>query len=127
MSRPFRGTGVRDPERVGILTIGKLDFLRSKDLGHHKYRNSGEIGTVHQRGCVAEIRAIGKSPDKGAVHRCLVHWDIRDPGDELFVHFGIAKRDTSMSGSQLSTRWKGKKEPLGEPAVSVSRKEGVIV
>jgi hypothetical protein len=76
---------------------------------------------------VAEIRAIGKSPDKGAVHRCLVHRDIGDPGDELFVNFGIVKRDTPMSGSQLSARRKGKKEPLGEPAVSISRKEGVVV
>jgi hypothetical protein len=45
----------------------------------------------------------GKSR-QGSIHRCLVHRDIGDPGDKLFVHFGIAKRDTPMSGSQLSSQ-----------------------
>jgi hypothetical protein len=37
----------------------------------------------------------------------------------VFVHFGIAKRETPMSGSQLSAQW--------EPAVSISEKWKVCV
>jgi hypothetical protein len=39
---PF-GTRVRNPQRVGIFGIGKSEFLRSKELGHHKSRNPDEI------------------------------------------------------------------------------------
>jgi hypothetical protein len=60
------------------------------------------IRTVRLWGRVAEIQAIGESPDEEAVHRSLVHRDIGDPGDKLSVHFGIAKRETPMSGGQLS-------------------------
>jgi hypothetical protein len=42
----------------------KSEFLRTRKLGHYKSRNPGEIGTVHQRGRVEEISAIGESPDK---------------------------------------------------------------
>jgi hypothetical protein len=30
---------------------------------------------------------------KESSHRCLSHRDIGDPGDKLFVHFGIANRN----------------------------------
>jgi hypothetical protein len=42
------------------------------------------------------------SPDEEVVHRSLAHRDIRDPGDKLSMHFGIAKLETPMSGGQLS-------------------------
>jgi hypothetical protein len=43
---------------------------------------------------VEEIGAIGESPDKEDIHRCLVHRDIGDPGDKVFMHFGFAKSET---------------------------------
>jgi hypothetical protein len=43
---------------------------------------------------VEAIGAIGKSPDKEVVYRCLGHRDIGDPGDKVFMHFGIAKLET---------------------------------
>jgi hypothetical protein len=94
---PF-GTRVRNPQRVGIFGIGKSEFLRSKGLGHHKSRNPDEIRAARLWGRVAEIQAIGESPDEEAVHRSLAHRDIGDPGDKLSVPFGIAKREIPMSG-----------------------------
>jgi hypothetical protein len=47
LSRPFWGTGVRNLEIVGIFGIRKSEFLRSKELGHHKSQNPREIRTVH--------------------------------------------------------------------------------
>jgi hypothetical protein len=52
---------------------------------------------------VAAISVIEKSPDKEAIHHCLVHQDIGDPGDKWFMHFGIMNRDTPMSGGHLSS------------------------
>jgi hypothetical protein len=43
---------------------------------------------------VEAIGAIGKSPDKEVVYRCLGHRDIGDPGDKVFMHFGITKPET---------------------------------
>jgi hypothetical protein len=52
---------------------------------------------------MAVISFIGMNPDKEAIHRCLVHRDIGDPGDKLFVHFGIANRDIlTRSGPSIS-------------------------
>jgi hypothetical protein len=34
LGHPFGETGVKNPERVGILTIGKSEFPRMKELGH---------------------------------------------------------------------------------------------
>jgi hypothetical protein len=87
---------VAEIEGIGISDIEKSEFLRTRKLGHHKSRNPGEIGTVHQRGRVEEIDAIRKSPDKEVVHRCLGHRDIGDPGDKVFTHFEIANRETPM-------------------------------
>jgi hypothetical protein len=83
--------------------IRKSEFLRSKELGHHKSRNLDEIRAARLWGRVAEIQAIGESSDEEAAHRSLAHRDIGNPGDKLSVHFGIAKRETPMSGGQLST------------------------
>jgi hypothetical protein len=47
--RPLAGTHGGDRVIVGIFSIGKLKFLRSKELGHHKSRNLEEIETIHQR------------------------------------------------------------------------------
>jgi hypothetical protein len=47
-----------------IFDIGKSEFLRSKELGHHKSRNPADIGIVHQRGHVEEIETIGESLDR---------------------------------------------------------------
>jgi hypothetical protein len=44
--------------------------------------------------------AIGERQE--VVDRCLGHRDIGDPGDKVFMHFGIANRETPISGSQLS-------------------------
>jgi hypothetical protein len=103
LRRPFRGTGVIDLKRVGIAVIGKLEFLRTRKLGHRKSRNPRGIETIHMEGRMVAISFIGKNPNKEVVHRCLVHRDIGDPGDKLFVHFGIAKRNIPMSGGHLST------------------------
>jgi hypothetical protein len=67
---------------------------------------------------VEAIRAIGKSPDKEVVHRCLGHRDIGDPGDKVFTHFGIANRETPTRRKvppcgQLSARRKGGKHHCG--------------
>jgi hypothetical protein len=51
---------------------------------------------------VAAIDAIGESPDMKLLNPRLCHWDIRNPGDNLFMHFGTATLETPMSGSQLS-------------------------
>jgi hypothetical protein len=110
--------------RVRILAIGKSKFLRTKELGHRRSRNIGGIGTVHLEGHVAAINVIGKSPDKEDVHRCLVHRDIGDPGDKLFVHFGIAKRDTPMSGSQMSSQQRRRTVPLGRASCQRTRESG---
>jgi hypothetical protein len=40
--------------------IGVSGFLRTRELGHHKSQNPGEIGIVHQRGRVEKIDAIRK-------------------------------------------------------------------
>jgi hypothetical protein len=103
LSHPFRGTGVRDLKRVGTTVIGKLEFLRTRKLGHRKSRNPRGIETVHLEGTCGGDRHHQERADKEAVHQCLVHRDIGDPGEKLFVHFGITKRDTSMGGSQLSS------------------------
>jgi hypothetical protein len=81
---------------IEISSIEKLEFLRTRKLGHHMSQNPREIGTVHQRGRVEEIGAIGKSLDKEVVHWCLDHQDIGDPGDKGFTHFEIANRKTPM-------------------------------
>jgi hypothetical protein len=47
---------------------------------------------------VEAIRAIGKSLDKEFVYRCLGHQDIGDPGDKLFMHFGITKPEPRQGG-----------------------------
>jgi hypothetical protein len=47
---------------------------------------------------VEAIGAIGKSPDKEVVYRCLGHRDIGDPGDKVFMHFGIAKSKPRQGG-----------------------------
>jgi hypothetical protein len=41
------------------------------------------------------------SPDEEVIHRSSAHRDNRDPGVKLSVYFGIAKRETVMSGGQL--------------------------
>jgi hypothetical protein len=53
-------------------------------------------------GCVETIDAIEKSLDNEAIPRRLVHQDIGNPVDVGFMHFGIATRETPMSGEQLS-------------------------
>jgi hypothetical protein len=37
--------------------------------------------------------------------QCLGHRDIGDPGDKVFMHFGIENRETPIIGSQLSASW----------------------
>ena len=88
----------KNPQRVEIFDIEKSEFLRSKGLGHHKSRNPNEIRATRLWGCMAEIQAIGESPDEEAVHRSLAHWDIEDPSDKLSVPFGITKHEIPMSG-----------------------------
>jgi hypothetical protein len=71
-------------------------------LGHHKSRNPREIGTVHSgRDAWQQSEPPGKGRQE-VIDRHLGHRDIGDPGDKVFVHFGIAKSETPMSGSQLS-------------------------
>jgi hypothetical protein len=40
------------------------------------------------------IRSIEKIPNKEVVYQCLGHWDVGDPGDKVFMHFGIVKSET---------------------------------
>jgi hypothetical protein len=65
LSRPFGGTGVRNLEIVGIFGIGKSEFLRSKESGHHKSRNIREIGTIHYgRDAWQQSEPSGKVPKR---------------------------------------------------------------
>jgi hypothetical protein len=43
---------------------------------------------------VATIEVIGKIPDKEVIYWRLGHRDIGDPGDKVFMHFGITKFET---------------------------------
>jgi hypothetical protein len=80
-------------------------------LGHHKSQNPGEIRTIHSgRDAWQQSEPPGKGRQE-VVDRCLGHRDIRDPGDKVFVHFGIVKRDTPMSGSQLSAHQRRRTVP----------------
>jgi hypothetical protein len=103
LSCPIRGTSVRDPKRVGIAAIEKSEFLRTRKLGHQKSRNPRGIKTVHLEGTRAGDWCHQERPDKKAVHQ-----DIGDPVDKVFVHFGIVKRNTPTSGSQLSANQRRK-------------------
>jgi hypothetical protein len=98
-----REIGVPEDEGVGTSKVSKS--WRNRDRPSEKGR-------------VATISVIGKSPDKEDVHRCWGHRDIGDPGDKLFVHFGIAKRETPISGGQLSARQRKGKRHRERPAVS---------
>jgi hypothetical protein len=51
---------------------------------------------------MAAIGAIVESLDRKLMIDVLGHRDIGNPGDNLFMYFGIAKLETPMSGSQLS-------------------------
>jgi hypothetical protein len=62
-----------------------------------------------------------KSRQGGVIYRCLVHRDIGDPGDKVFMHFGFAKSETPTGRKvppcgQLSAE--RREAPLWEPAVS---------
>ena len=48
------------------------------------------------------IDAVVESPDRKLMIGVLGHRDIGNPGDNLFMYFGIVKLETPMSGSQLS-------------------------
>jgi hypothetical protein len=103
LDRPLAETRGRDRARVGISGIGKSEFLRSKEPGTSKVsksRRNRDRPSGRTRG--SDQRHREKSRQE-VVDRGLSHRDIGDPGDKLFVHFGIAKRDTPMSGSQLSS------------------------
>jgi hypothetical protein len=65
LSHSFWGTGVRNPEIVGIFDIRKSMFLRSKESGHHKSRNHREIETVHSgRDTWKQLEPSGKVPTR---------------------------------------------------------------
>jgi hypothetical protein len=58
---------------------------------------------------VAEIRDIEEGPTRRPSISFWGHREIRDPGDKRLVHFEIVKRDTPISGGQLSAypeKWK---------------------
>lgn len=98
-SRLFGETGVRNMKRVRIFDIRRSEFLRSKELGHHKSRNPGEIRTIHQRRMRGSNRRHrGKSREEVIDWR-LGHRDIGDPGEKVFMQDGITKSETPMSGS----------------------------
>jgi hypothetical protein len=90
--RHFGASGNR---RIGVPEDKKLGTSQVAKTRRNRDRPS-------DRGRVATIDAIGKSPDNEAIHRRLVHRDIGNPVDVGFMHFGIAKRETPMSGGQLS-------------------------
>jgi hypothetical protein len=56
-----RSEGIETVHLSGASRIGKSEF--SSKRGHRKSRND-TIGTVHLRGRVAEIGAIGERPDR---------------------------------------------------------------
>jgi len=72
---------------------------------------------------VATIGVIKKSPYKEFVYWCLVHRDIKNLGDKVFMHFGITKFET-LTGrkvppwGQLSAnrrvRIRGIENPMGK-------------
>jgi hypothetical protein len=102
---------IREGQVSGILAIGKSEFLRSKEVGTSKVSKSWrnrDRPSGRTRGSDQRHREKSR---QGSVHRCLSHRDIGDPGDKLFVHFGIAKRDTPMSGSQLSAHQRRRTVP----------------
>jgi hypothetical protein len=85
--------------------IEKSEFLRSKEMGHQKSRNTDRIGTAHPVGRVATIGIIGKSRQGVNPSTFGVHRDIGDPSDKWFVHFEITIRETPISGGQPSAQW----------------------
>jgi hypothetical protein len=94
LDRPLVGTRRSKASGVGIFGIGKSEFLKTRKLGHHKSRNPGEIETVHQRRTHGRNwRHLGKSRQE-VVDRRLGYQDIMDPGDKVFIHFGIANLET---------------------------------
>jgi hypothetical protein len=58
---------------------------------------------------VVAIGVIGESPDRKSGYRYFGHRDIGNPGDKVFMHFGIAKSKTPIR----------RKAPLWEPAVII--------
>jgi hypothetical protein len=78
---------------------------------------------------VEEIGAIGKSPDKEDVHRCLVHRDIGDPGDKCLCILNREPRNPDKEEGAtvrpaVSTSER-REVPLWEPAVSINRRVGI--
>jgi hypothetical protein len=82
-------------------------------LGHHKSRNPREIETVHQRRMRGSNRRRWGKSRQEVVDQSLGHRDIGNPGDNLFIHFGIMKLETPMSGIQLSAYQRSEKRHCG--------------
>jgi hypothetical protein len=94
-SSALRHFGASGSRRIGVPEDKKLGTSQVVKTWRNQDRAS-------DRGHMATINAIGKSPDKEAIPRRLVHQDIGNPMDVGSMHFGIAIRETPMSGGQLS-------------------------
>jgi hypothetical protein len=114
LSLLFGGTGVINPEIVGIFNIGKSEFLRSKESGHHKSQNPGEIGTVHQRRTCGNNRSHRRKSQQEVIDRRFGHRHIRDFVDTKPLHSESRtpkprKEEGAIVGGQLSIEQRRKK------------------
>jgi hypothetical protein len=88
-----------------IFHFGKLGIAISESRrrsGIFMVKVLGMIKTIHLEEDTWQQSCHRERTDKEVVDRCLDHRDIGDPGDEVFMYFGITNRETPISGSQLS-------------------------
>jgi hypothetical protein len=82
-SSALRHFGASRSRRIGVLEDKKLGTSQVIKTQRNRDRAS-------DKGHMETINAIGKSPDKEAIPRCLVHQNIGNPMDVGSMHFGIA-------------------------------------
>jgi hypothetical protein len=81
-----REIGVPETVRIGTSQVSKSRRNRDRPSEEDAWQQSARRGKSRQE---VDDRRLG-------------HRDIGNPGDNLFMYFGIAKLETPMSGSQLS-------------------------
>jgi hypothetical protein len=102
-------------DRRLVLAIGKSEFLRSKELGHHKSRNPEKSGPSIRGGRVAAIGAIGESPDRKSL---IGVWVIGISGI-------LVTRCLGISESRSRNPERGK--PCGASCQHIREEESAIV
>jgi hypothetical protein len=71
-----------------------IDIPVDRRSGKSTLKTLGITRTVHQGRMRGSNRSHREKSDKEVVYRWLSHRDIRDPGEKVFVHFGIMKPET---------------------------------